>query len=131
MGRLDSPRAGRTAPVRRWRAGASGTARRVINPLSMASPSSQDLHPAAGARFTFERTEPGTYRVTVFLPRDEQPARLEASLRWTDDGKAILSDHAPDPWPGEWPGEETLKLARVLKKDPKSRLTRWRPNPTD
>lgn len=90
----------------------------------MTGPSSQDLHPKSGARFVFERgeVEPTRYALTVYLPDDRT---LQADLSWTEDGKAELIPRDGAPWEA-WTHDEALKLARVLKRDPKSRLTRWR-----
>ncbi len=83
--------------------------------------SGADLHPATGARFVFER-EPGDaprYRVGVFLP---EQVRVECVLTWDASGAARL-----DPEPNDaWVAGEITKLARVLHRDPKARLTRWR-----
>lgn len=82
--------------------------------------SGADLHPATGARFVFEREdgEPPRYRVHVYLP---EARTLECALAW-DDGVARI-----EPLPDDaWVAAEIVKLARVLHRDPKSRLTRWR-----
>ncbi len=87
-------------------------------------PSSKDLHPTAGARFLFERSdgqgEGGgpTYRVRAYMP---DKVVVETALRW-EDGKAVLEPRPED----DWVAAEAEKLARVLKKDPKPRLLRWR-----
>ncbi|PRQ08424.1 hypothetical protein [Enhygromyxa salina] len=97
-----------------------------MNPRS----SSQDLHPSTGARFVFER-EPSAapdsprYLVTIYLPGTE---RWSGRLEWVD-GRAKLdptTEPAPDrePWP--WALAEALKLARVLHRDPKPHMVRWR-----
>jgi hypothetical protein len=91
--------------------------------------SSHDLHPSSGGRFVFERIEPSAaieYRVQVFLPAG---ARFDATLAWVE-GVAALREH-PDnaSVPDEliaWARSEVLKLARVLHRDPKPRLSRWR-----
>jgi hypothetical protein len=94
--------------------------------------SSEDLHPSAGARFVFTR-EASTamdagadlelarlrYAVAAHLADGRT---LSATLSWDERGQARL-----DPgWPDAWAHEEALKLARVLKTDPKRRLLRWR-----
>jgi hypothetical protein len=83
--------------------------------------SGADLHPATGGRFVFEREpgEPPHYRVGVFLPAGQ---RVECALGWDDAGAVRL-----DPEPTDtWVAGEIVKLARVLHRDPKARLTRWR-----
>ena len=92
-------------------------------------PSSSDLHPATGARFVFDR-EPDTqeqprYLVTIYLPGTEQ---WTGRLTWSE-GRAQLDPSegpAPghEPWP--WALAEALKLARVLHRDPKQHMHRWR-----
>ncbi len=85
-------------------------------------PSSHDLHPKQGARFVFIRhaeVEPPRYRVEVFLPGTRH---IQTNLRWDEAGKplvepAIEHDAVLD---------QLLRLARVLKRTPKARLTRWR-----
>jgi hypothetical protein len=88
----------------------------------MAPPSSShDLHPEHGARFVLSRVGPETpvrYRVQVFLPDD----LLESALRWDDEGAARLEPPLAD----LWVHDEALKLARVLKRDPRPEMTRWR-----
>ena len=82
--------------------------------------SSTDLHPKHGARFVLERIDgpdPG-YRVQIYLPTE----RLETRLTWHEDGTARLDPPVHD----AWAQEETLKLARVVKRDPKPAMTRWR-----
>lgn len=83
--------------------------------------SGADLHPATGGRFVFER-EPGEsprYRVLVFLPDD---VRVACMLDWDASGTLRL-----DPEPTDaWVAGEITKLARVLHRDPKARLVRWR-----
>jgi hypothetical protein len=83
--------------------------------------SAADLHPATGGRFVFER-EPGEsprYRVDVFLP---EQAHIACVLDWDAGGIARL-----DPAPTDaWVLGEITKLARVLHRDPKARLVRWR-----
>lgn len=84
--------------------------------------SSRDQEPAFGGRFVFTRdgdTLPPVYRVEVFVA-GEQP--VETTLRWDADDRPQLDPPLYD----DWARDETLKLARVLHKDPRSRLTRWR-----
>lgn len=88
----------------------------------MSTPSSDDLHPRHGARFVLSRrgdTEPPAYTVEVFLPAR---VLLRSVLTWTDTGAAQLEPPLPD----EWAHTEALKLARVLRKNPRERLSRWR-----
>jgi hypothetical protein len=82
--------------------------------------SGADLHPATGARFVFEREpgEPPRYRVAVYLPGART---MHCELAWADDG--VRLEPAPE---DAWVAGEIAKLARVLHRDPKSRLTRWR-----
>ncbi|KIG17111.1 hypothetical protein DB30_03708 [Enhygromyxa salina] len=95
--------------------------------------SSQDLHPTTGARFVFDRepeSEPEQaprYLVTIYLPGTQ---RWSGQLTWVD-GRASLAPTAPgvaapdsEPWP--WALAEALKLARVLHRDPKQHMVRWR-----
>ena len=87
----------------------------------MADSSSRDLHPANGGRFVLTRLgSPSTpqYEVTIYLPEGR---RLDTHLRWTD-GQPTLDPALPD----AWAQAETLKLARVLRRTPRSSLTRWR-----
>lgn len=88
----------------------------------MSRPSSDDLHPRSGGRFVFTRREtedPPAYAVEVYLPGGRT---LHASLSWTDEGRAELDPPLAD----AWAHAEALKLARVLRKNPKDRLSRWR-----
>lgn len=97
----------------------------------MVKPSSESLHPGAGARFAMTRIGPSpeenaqpalSYRVEVFVAGGETfEARLSQNQegRWTLEG--IPNSH--------WAHDETLKLARVLKKNPVGSLLRWRPGP--
>jgi hypothetical protein len=94
-------------------------------------PSSRDLHPQTGARFVFERIgsapEP-TYVLTIHLPEDRC---WTGTLRWIDD-RAQLEPAAEQLGPaGEpdelaWAHAEALKLARVLHRDPRPHMLRWR-----
>lgn len=96
-------------------------------------PSSQDLHPRTGARFVFEREgqdqaedTPVRYRVHIYLPGD---GRWTGALRWTE-GEATLDageqSGAVDEADLTRARDEALKLARVLKRDPKAHMVRWR-----
>ncbi len=92
--------------------------------------SSHDLHPKQGARFVFTRTSEddpapneapneARYAVDVFLPGTQ---RFTATLSWDERGKpqiepAIDHDAVLD---------QLVKLARVLKRTPNPRMTRWR-----
>ena len=91
--------------------------------------SSQDMHPTAGGRFVFERQadNPPSYKVTAYLPNART---VVASLHWDAEGNAQLSswtDPTGTTIPDEpWVVDQAYKLARVLKRDPKPKLTRWR-----
>ncbi|MEM6290090.1 MAG: hypothetical protein AAGA54_02460 [Myxococcota bacterium] len=84
-------------------------------------PSSQDLHPKHGARFVFTREgeDDPRYLVEVFLP---EARRLQTQLSWDAEGKPQVRPGIDD----EAVVEQLYKLARVLKRTPKARLTRWR-----
>ena len=82
--------------------------------------SSKDLRPRNGARFVFIRAQDG-YAVTIHL-RD---AEIQARLSWDDAGASRLD---PEPTP-EWIAVEAHKLARVLHRDPRPSMTRWRGGP--
>jgi hypothetical protein len=81
--------------------------------------SSDDLHPTSGARFVLTRAGEA-YDVLVCLPEGHQ---LRSKLAWDERGHATLDP----PLPHQAAHDETLKLARVLKRTPKERLSRWRP----
>lgn len=83
--------------------------------------SSHDLHPRAGARLSFEREGEG-YRVVAYLP---EGVRSEGRLTWADVGGARIEP----PLNPAWAHAEALKLARVLHRDRKAKLLRWRPAP--
>jgi hypothetical protein len=88
----------------------------------MSEPSSDDLHPRHGGRFVLSRhehVEPPAYTVEVFLPKG---ITLHSTLTWTDAGPASLDPPLTD----AWAQAEVLKLARVLRKNPRDRLSRWR-----
>jgi hypothetical protein len=89
--------------------------------------SSADLHPETGGRFVFERRAeaPARYDVAVYLPRQRS---IRCTLEWDEDG-AVRVDPEPSPVQDAtdaWAMAEILKLARILHRDPKARLTRWR-----
>jgi hypothetical protein len=86
--------------------------------------SSQDLHPRSGARFHFDREGEG-YRVVAYLP---DGVRLEGVLAWSAGAGASGAAIEP-PLSPPWVHEEALKLARVLHREPRSKLMRWRPAP--
>jgi hypothetical protein len=80
--------------------------------------SSRDLHPDSGARFVFERMGAELrYHVHVYLP--EQRSWIEGRAR-------VLGPEPAGDERLEWARAELLKLARVLHRDPKPRLVRWR-----
>ena len=81
--------------------------------------SSQNLHPKAGARYVFEARDDGRYAVTVYLP---EGAAIESLL--TLEPEALEPPVAP-----AWAHDEVLKLARVLRREPRAKLVRWRPDP--
>jgi hypothetical protein len=89
-------------------------------------PSSHDLHPKTGARFVFDRVaselEPA-YAVTIYLP---EARRWAGTLRWVDGHAALEPVAEQAALEGEWALAEALKLARVLHRDPKPHMTRWR-----
>ncbi len=86
--------------------------------------SSQDLHPSAGARFVFERAGATlTYDLQVYMP---QGRTAKGSLRWTEGGLAQLVLVEQPSAADEWIIEGALKLARVLERDPKAKMSRWR-----
>jgi hypothetical protein len=87
----------------------------------MNKPSSDDLHPRHGGRFVLTRRggDGPTYSVEVHLPGG---VSLHATLSWSDAGPPVLEPPLPD----AWAHGEVLKLARVLRKNPRERLSRWR-----
>jgi hypothetical protein len=95
----------------------------------MVEPSSRDLHPRTGARFVFERDpgEPPRYVVTIYLPGTR---RWSGRLAWTEAGAAELApaegELAPEDETLAWAHAEALKLARVLHRDPRQHMVRWR-----
>lgn len=93
----------------------------------MNEPSSRDLHPQTGARFVFDRlaSEPEpAFAIVIYLP---EARRWTGTLRWLD-GRATLepSDSVKENPELEWAHAEALKLARVLHRDPKQHMVRWR-----
>lgn len=92
----------------------------------MTDPSSRDLHPTTGARFAFDRVpeaaEP-TYAVAIHLAGGRT---WLGKLEWID-GRAKL-EPSPEPDDPElvWAHAEALKLARVLHRDPRPHMLRWR-----
>jgi hypothetical protein len=94
-----------------------------------AQPSSADLHPKTGARFVFERRgEALCYDVMIYLPAGRS---WGGALQWRD-GRSVIADE-----PGaeavddalRWALAEAHKLARVLHREPKAKLSRWRVGP--
>ena len=91
----------------------------------MTEPSSRDLHPKTGARFVFDRLESEpepAYEVTIHLPEGR---RWTGTLRWLE-GRASLEPAAPADEEIGWAHAEALKLARVLHRDPRPHMVRWR-----
>jgi hypothetical protein len=89
-------------------------------------PSSQDLHPSTGARFCFDRIESEpepAYDVVIFLP---EAKRWSGTLRWIDGRAELEPALAAEEF--AWAYAEALKLARVLHRDPKQHMLRWRSN---
>ncbi len=78
--------------------------------------------PTHGGRFTFTRdteTAGVVYRVEALVAGGPT---ITTTLRWDDADRPVLEPELAD----GWVRDETLKLARVLHKDPKPRLSRWR-----
>lgn len=97
----------------------------------MVKPSSDSLNPVSGARFALKRIGATSgenaqqaleYHVEVFAEKGET---LEGTLRLPSEGKATLEGLPEE----HWAYQETLKLARVLKKSRAGSLLRWRPSP--
>lgn len=97
----------------------------------MVKPSSDTLHPNSGARFAMTRIETGNsetapaalvYTVDVFVSGGET---LQGKLAQDERGSWALVG-IPEQ---HWAFDETLKLARVLKKNPVGSMLRWRPGP--
>lgn len=83
--------------------------------------SSEELHPASGARFVCEREagEPLRYQAVAYVAGG---ATVRCALRWDEAGGVVL-----EPPPAEaWVREELTKLARVLRREGQARLQRWR-----
>lgn len=89
--------------------------------------SSLDLHPEHGARFVATRTgeedDPLGYCIEVFLPAG---VRLTGELDWPEGRARLQAD-----WDDTWATDEVLKLARVLKRTKRARVTRWRAREPD
>ncbi len=87
----------------------------------MSKVSSEGLHPKQGARFVFTRKDGAAplYQVQVFIA---DARTLETTLAWGEDGRAYCEPPLAD----TRAQQETLKLARVLGRTPKERLSRWR-----
>jgi hypothetical protein len=89
-------------------------------------PSSRDLHPTTGARFVFDRrvdeTEP-VYDVAIYLPEGR---RWTGSLRWLDGRAQLEPEHSSADQALARASAEALKLARVLHRDPRPHMVRWR-----
>lgn len=66
--------------------------------------------------------DPARYHVAVFLP----DARHETELVLAED-----ETRAQPPVPDAWAHAEVLKIARVLKKNPRPSLSRWRGRPDE
>ncbi|MEE9382322.1 MAG: hypothetical protein V3V08_02790 [Nannocystaceae bacterium] len=84
--------------------------------------SSRNLHPRQGARLVFARFEEDGelgYQVEIFLPGGRCAS---TSLRWDARGAPLL-----DPLLVDLQVETAVtKLARVLRREPRARLVRWR-----
>ncbi|MFV8750017.1 hypothetical protein ACNOYE_05675 [Nannocystaceae bacterium ST9] len=86
--------------------------------------SSRDLHPETGARFVFERVgEPPRYSVQIYLPGGRGWA---GELDWVEGQARVQGPEAAGDEALAWALDELIKLARVLHRDPKPRLVRWR-----
>ncbi|MCA9700294.1 MAG: hypothetical protein KC431_22400 [Myxococcales bacterium] len=94
-------------------------------------PSSADLHPKSGARFVFTRRDSvdGSaddalrYDLEIYLPAGRD---WRGELRWQD-GRSVIVDEPGEPDEGLGRAlAEAHKLARVLHRDPKPKLSRWR-----
>ncbi len=66
-----------------------------------------------------QRDDAVEYDVEVYLP---DGVLHRAVLRWTDAGQAVVEPPIAD----RWAHEEALKLARVLRQNPRRVLSRWR-----
>ncbi len=86
--------------------------------------SSRDLHPDGGGRFVFEREgESSSYRVQIYLPAQRT---WSGTLDWVDGQARVNGPESTGDDELDWARAELLKLARVLHRDPKQRLVRWR-----
>ncbi len=86
--------------------------------------SSRDLHPEGGGRFVFERVgDELRYRVSVYLPEQRS---WSGELDWVEGQARVLGSEPEGDAQLEWARAELLKLARVLHREPKPRLVRWR-----
>jgi hypothetical protein len=88
-------------------------------------PSSQDLHPATGARFVFDR-DGDDYAVVIYLPGD---LKWSGRLSWIDGSATLEADEGQPPPTSEplaWAHAEALKLARTLRRTPRQHMVRWR-----
>lgn len=100
----------------------------MIRDLSVpvTEPSSRDLHPTSGARFAFDRIgeapEP-SYEVRIYLPEDRT---WLGKLEWVEGRAALEPSPTPDDAELVWAHAEALKLARVLHRDPRPHMLRWR-----
>ncbi len=81
--------------------------------------SSQELHPSSGARFLFELADDGRYQVTVY---HASGATLHTWVSWSAEGVLQFDPPIED----AWSREEVIKLARVLHRERRTRLLRWR-----
>ncbi len=94
----------------------------------MVEPSSKDLHPESGGRFVFERLSADAdaaaprYRVNAYLPGQRS---WSGEVHWVDEQAIVEGPEASDD-ELSWARAEVLKLARVLHRDPKPKLVRWR-----
>ena len=93
-------------------------------------PSSRDLHPKTGARFVFDRLaehDAPRYQVTIYLPR----ARWSGQLDWSQSDARLSADPEQSELDAAqaWVLDEARKLARVLHRDPRQHMLRWRATP--
>ena len=84
----------------------------------MVIPDPRDLHPRKGARFVLTRQDERRYQARVYRPRDE----VLVDLSWDAAGQIRMDPEPDDPWLCE----ELCKLVRVLRRNPKPRMVRWR-----
>ena len=64
-----------------------------------------------------------SYRVLVYLPESRT---AQGRLSWDEAGGATLELEPEPTGDDQWIVQGALKLARVLKRDPKVWLSRWR-----